>query len=122
MRHVALNVSNFEATKAFNVEILGLAVEWEPDDDNVYLTSGSDNIALHRVTEASDAVSQQLDHIGFLIDEKSDVDSWHTYLLSADVQIVAPPRTHRDGATSFYCRDPNGVTIQFIHHPPLAHR
>ncbi|MEC8833510.1 MAG: VOC family protein [Pseudomonadota bacterium] len=121
MHHVALNVSNFEATKAFYVEILGLAVEWEPDNDNVYLTSGSDNIALHRVTEASGAVSQRLDHIGFLIDEKDDVDSWHTYLLSADVQIVAPPRTHRDGARSFYCRDPNGVTIQFIHHPPLAH-
>ena len=45
MHHVAFNVSNFEATKAFYTEVLGLTVEWEPDDDNVYLTSGSDNIA-----------------------------------------------------------------------------
>ena len=120
MHHVALNVFNFEATKAFYVEVLGLIVEWEPDGDNVYLTSGSDNIALHRVTKESASVNQRLDHIGFLIDDKNDVDTWHTYLASADIEIVEPPRAHRDGARSFYCRDPNGVTIQFIYHPPLA--
>ncbi len=120
MHHVALNVSNFEATKAFYVEVLGLTVEWEPDNDNVYLTSGSDNIALHRVAKESASVNQQLDHIGFLIDDKNDVDAWHTYLAGADIEIVEPPRAHRDGARSFYCRDPNGVTIQFIYHPPLA--
>ena len=32
----------------------------------------------------------------------------------------APPRTHRDGARSFYCKNPEGATVQFIHHPPLA--
>lgn len=120
MHHVALNVSNFEATKTFYVEVLGLNVEWEPDEDNVYLTSGSDNIALHRVAEETATDAQRLDHIGFLMGEKNDVDTWHTYLTSADVEIVTPPRTHRDGARSFYCRDPNGVTIQFIYHPPLA--
>ena len=120
MHHVAFNVSNFEATKAFYTEVLGLNVEWEPDGDNVYLTSGSDNIALHRVIEAARAVNQQLDHVGFLIGNKNDVDVWHTYLASQDIEIVEPPRTHRDGARSFYCRDPNGVSIQFIYHPPLA--
>lgn len=120
MHHVAFNVSNFEATKAFYTEVLGLTVEWEPDDDNVYLTSGSDNIALHRVMEAVAPVNQRLDHVGFLLGNKNDVDTWHTYLASQDIEIVEPPRTHRDGARSFYCRDPNGVSIQFIYHPPLA--
>jgi catechol 2,3-dioxygenase-like lactoylglutathione lyase family enzyme len=38
------------------------------------------------------------------------------------VDIVKPPKTHRDGARSFYCRDPDGNVVQFIHHPPIAQR
>jgi hypothetical protein len=30
------------------------------------------------------------------------------------------PRSHRDGARSFYCLDPAGNTVQMIFHPPLA--
>ena len=35
---------------------MGMQVEWRPDPDNVYLTSGNDNLALHRV-EKSDEVT-----------------------------------------------------------------
>ena len=34
--------------KRFYVDLLGFAVEWEPIADNVYLSSGIDNLALHR--------------------------------------------------------------------------
>ena len=34
--------------KRFYVDLLGFEVEWEPDADNVYLSSGIDNLALHR--------------------------------------------------------------------------
>jgi hypothetical protein len=30
------------------------------------------------------------------------------------------PRTHRDGARSFYCFDPAGNLVQFIYHPPIS--
>ena len=80
MHHVAFNVSNFEATKAFYTEVLGLTIEWEPDDDNVYLTSGSDNIALHRVMEAVAPVNQRLDHVGFLLGNKNAVSYTHLTL------------------------------------------
>jgi hypothetical protein len=30
------------------------------------------------------------------------------------------PRTHRDGARSFYCYDPDGTVVQVIHHPPVT--
>jgi hypothetical protein len=30
------------------------------------------------------------------------------------------PRTHRDGARSFYCYDPEGAVVQVIHHPPVV--
>ncbi len=48
LRHLALNVRDLEEMKRFYVDLLGFAVEWEPDPDNVYLSSGIDNLALHR--------------------------------------------------------------------------
>ena len=34
--------------------------------------------------------------------------------------MLTGPRTHRDGARSFYCRDPSGVRVQLIYHIPIA--
>ena len=120
MRHVALNVIDLEGCERFYVELLGMRVEWRPDADNVYLTSGNDNLALHRAAADTGAAAQRLDHIGFIIEEIDQIDVWHEFLSARGVIIVKAPRTHRDGARSFYCRDPDGNTVQIIHHPPLV--
>ena len=120
LHHVALHARQFEDTVAFYTELLGMAVEWHPDADNVYLTSGTDNLAIHRAAGEIVEGGQRLDHVGFLVDKPGDVDRWYEYLTSNDVAVDAPPRTHRDGARSFYCKDPEGTTVQIIHHPPLA--
>ena len=120
MHHVALHARRFEATVAFYTDRLGMAVEWRPDADNVYLTTGSDNLAIHRASGEVVEGGQRLDHIGFLVDAPGDVDGWYEHLTANDVPVDAPPRTHRDGARSFYCTDPEGTTVQIIHHPPLA--
>ncbi|MCE2459320.1 MAG: VOC family protein [Pseudomonadales bacterium] len=120
LHHVALQARRFETTLAFYAELFGMAVEWRPDADNVYLTSGTDNLAIHRAGGEIVESGQRLDHIGFLVDKPDDVDSWYEYLTANGVAIDAPPRTHRDGARSFYCKDPEGTTVQVIHHPPLA--
>ena len=122
LRHLALNVTDLGACERFYVELLGLDVEWRPDPDNVYLTSGSDNLALHRVDQAPTASRQSLDHMGFALDDEGSVDDWHDYLSARGVPIVAAPRTHRDGSRSFYCRDPEGNTVQFLHLPSLGLR
>ena len=68
LRHVALNVKNLEACERFYVELLGMRVEWRPDADNVYLSGGNDNLALHRAPPGFvPGESQRLDHIGFII-------------------------------------------------------
>ncbi|MGB5260541.1 MAG: VOC family protein [Gammaproteobacteria bacterium] len=120
MRHVALNVSDMDACEHFYVGLLGMSVEWRPDPDNLYLTSGNDNLALHRAGSEPSGSGQRLDHIGFFIASPEQVDEWHDFLKSSSVVINAPPRTHRDGARSFYCRDPDGNTVQIIYHPPIA--
>jgi catechol 2,3-dioxygenase-like lactoylglutathione lyase family enzyme len=120
LRHVALNVTRLEDMKRFYTDLLGFAVEWEPDADNVYLSSGSDNLALHRA--ATVAADGALDHLGVIVREAGDVDRWAAFLESRGVTIDAKPRTHRDGARSCYVSDPEGNKIQIIYHPPISHK
>ena len=122
LRHIALWVQDLEACEGFYVGLLGMAVEWRPDPDNVYLTSGHDNLALHRAPSGSltPDTSQRLDHIGFIIGSAPQVDVWYDFLRAHDVPMKTAPRTHRDGARSFYCLDPEGTTVQMIYHPPLS--
>ena len=120
MHHVALNVRDLEVCEYFYVQLLGMTVEWRPDEDNVYLTSGNDNLALHRVTDDGPATAgQRLDHIGFIMRKPDDVDQWYEFLKYHNVPMRTEPKTHRDGARSFYCLDPDGNTVQMIFHPPM---
>ena len=98
-----------------------MRIEWQPDEDNIYLTNGNDNLALHRAQAGEPRPGgQRLDHIGFLLAAPEHVDTWHDFLRESGVRITKLPRTHRDGARSFYCEDPDGVSVQLIYHPPLA--
>ena len=119
LRHIALYVPDLEACRDFYVDLLGMAVEWEPDPDNVYLTSGQDNLALHRADQTPSG-RQRLDHIGFILARAGDVDTWYQFLKTHNVEMKSAPRTHRDGARSFYCTDPAGTVVQMIYHPPLS--
>src|SRR5437868_14124128 len=63
LRHLALHARDLDAMRRFYVDVLGFEVEWEPDADNVYLSSGVDNLALHRGT-GEVAREGALDHLG----------------------------------------------------------
>ena len=122
MRHIALYVNDLELAERFYVDLLGMEVEWRPDADNVYLTSGNDNLALHRSGREIATQAQTLDHIGFVLRTPEDVDAWYEFLREHGVEMKSAPRTHRDGARSFYCVGPQNVIVQMIFHPPLADR
>lgn len=120
LRHVALFVTEFEQCLDFYTRLLGMEIEWQPDPENVYLTSGNDNLALHKAHVESADVGQRLDHIGFILDTPEQVDEWHQFFVDNNVTIRNVPKTHRDGARSFYCVDPDGVVVQMIYHPPIS--
>ena len=120
MHHIALYVEDLPACEKFYTDLLGMTVEWRPDDANVYLTSGNDNLALHQAKSPLDG-KQRLDHIGFILKKADDVDAWYGFLNEHQVPMRSQPKTHRDGARSFYCEDPAGVVVQMIYHPPLEH-
>jgi catechol 2,3-dioxygenase-like lactoylglutathione lyase family enzyme len=120
LHHVALFVTKFEECLDFYTRVLGMAIEWHPDPDNVYLSSGNDNFALHRQTSSTPLETQRLDHIGFIVPTPEMVHAWHARLQSEHaIEVLTQPKRHRDGAVSFYYRDPDGVRVQMIYHPPL---
>ncbi|OGT46448.1 MAG: glyoxalase [Gammaproteobacteria bacterium RIFCSPHIGHO2_12_FULL_41_20] len=116
LHHVALFAKNFDACMRFYTELLGMHIVWHPDIDNVYLSSGTDNLALHRAPqEFIPTPHQHLDHIGFFLRERQDVDQWHEFLRAQGITIKVAPKDHRDGTRSFYCEDPDGNVVQFIY-------
>lgn len=121
MHHVALFIKNFDACAHFYTHLLGMSVDWQPDSDNLYLSSsGNDNLALHRApADFMPEKYQHLDHIGFFLYDREDVDAWFEYLKNQQVTIKAAPKDHRDGTRSFYCADPDGNVVQFIYYPKL---
>ena len=121
MHHVALNVKDIVSAEHFYVDLLGMEVEWRPDAESVYLCSGNDNVALHQIPVDQFSEPQRLDHIGFILKTMEDVDDWYAFLSHHGIEMKTKPRTHRDGARSFYCYDPSGNVVQMIYHPPLAH-
>lgn len=116
--HAALKVRDLEAALRFYRDVVGMRVEWHPDPDNVYLTTGRDNLALHRDVTV-DPRAGALDHLGFVLGAPAEVDAWAAWFESQGCPVERAPRTHRDGARSFYLRDPDGNLLQFLHHPPL---
>jgi len=122
IRHVALFSPDLEVAERFWVDVMGYAVEWRPDPDNVYLCAGSDNLALHRAPSGAGqpGVSQVLDHVGLAVPAPDDVDAWATHLVQAGITLKQAPKTHRDGSRSLYFPTPDGVLVQIIYHRPLS--
>lgn len=116
LRHVALHCKNLEACAKFYNHLLGMQLVWQPDPDNYYFSGDHDNLALHRApADFTPSPHQHLDHLGFLLHERADVDTWHDFLKANHVDIKAPPKDHRDGTRSFYCADPDGNIVQMIY-------
>lgn len=129
LRHVALRVTNLARSRAFYEQLLGMKVVWEPDSDNVYFSSGSDNFALHQIPASELAAyqpvtGQLLDHIGVILESPEVVDRMYREieprLLELGGKVAKPPKQHRDGSYSFYFSDPDGNAIQALYEPSIS--
>lgn len=125
LRHVALKVSNIATSKAFYQTWFGMEIVWEPDAENVYMSSGVDNLALHQIPsdvlhEHQSDRGQFLDHLGFLMESPERVDQLYKLVVEDGVEIVHHPKQHRDGSYSFYLADPDHIVVQIIYEPTIS--
>ncbi len=125
LRHLALRVTDMAKSRAFYEGTLGMNVVWEPDAENIYLSSGCDNLALHLIPDRERAVfdpakGQVLDHFGFIAESSEAVRAMAAKMEEEGVRIVKPFRRHRDGSSSFYMADPDGNTIQILYEPHIS--
>ena len=120
IRHVALVVADLPAAERFWVDVMGYAVEWRPDPDNVYLCGGRDNLALH---QADAPAGGRADSITSGIAVAGAGRRRRLGRPSGGARRRRSRRrrkTHRDGSRSLYFRGPEGLLIQIIHHAPLV--
>ena len=120
IRHIALRVKNFKECLNFYTNILGMKIDWQPDEKNVYLTNGSDNLALHYCDDIHESKKGNLDHFGIMLEKKADVDYWFEHVKSKDIRIFREINDHRDVSRSFYCFDPDDNIVQIIWHPSIS--
>jgi catechol 2,3-dioxygenase-like lactoylglutathione lyase family enzyme len=116
---VALSVRDVTESVDFYCSVFGMKIDWKPDENNVYLTSGSDNLAIHKRVEDELGPVQRVDHIGFFVSRAEDVDAMAQHVGALGISIVHPVKTHRDGSRSFYFKDPDGLMIQLLWHPSV---
>lgn len=122
LRHLALRVRDISKAKEFYVKFFGMKVVWEPDLENCYLSSGTDNLALHQVADKIEDAekSNPLDHFGFIAETPAAVDNWTQWAMQNGARIVKAPRQHRDGSYSCYLADPDGNSIQILYEPTIS--
>lgn len=119
LRHLALKVSDVERATQFYSRVFGMRLTWQPDPDNAYLSSGCDNLALHRGNHG-DADAQVLEHLGFIAASIADVEASWAWAQIEHLDIAHPLKHHRDGSVSFYIRDPDGNVIQLLYEPGIS--
>jgi len=125
LRHLALRVRDIRRAKEFYQRIFNMKIVWEPDSQNCYLSSGTDNLALHEAPapgnpEPAQPLWSSLDHFGFIAGSPQGVDAWAEWAKQNGVRVLAAPKRHRDGSYSCYLADPDGNSIQILYDPTIS--
>lgn len=107
--HVAICVQDIAQAVQF-YQNLGMELAWQ-DHDWAYLKAGKDGLAL-----LGPDYKQAANHFGFVFSDRSALDDHHGRLGEMGIKIGSI-HDHRDGTASFYGRDLDGNTFEFLYEP-----
>ena len=120
--HLDLSVSDAERSAQWYTEVLGLRRLKRADLDNrimIVLThDGSDLIVgliQHRDPTADrfDEHRPGLDHIGFSVADRSDLDAWQARLTTLGVEHSPVEDAPSGSGTALVFRDPDNIQLEF---------
>ena len=112
LNHVAVHVSDLEASLRFYRDILGLPLKSRPDFDfeGAWLQLGPTR-ELHLI--AGREVDVVSDHRGaHFAFEVPDMEAARRELLEMGAEIVRGPQTRPDGAVQIFLHDPDGYWVE----------
>jgi glyoxylase I family protein len=118
--HIDLSVSDVEASSTWYCDVLGLKRVRRVDLDNRIMI-----VLLHEPTGLVIGLNQHavvpvdrfddrnvgLDHIGFSVSEREDLDAWESQLASLNV-VHSPAEDTANGAALVF-RDPDNIQLEF---------
>jgi catechol 2,3-dioxygenase-like lactoylglutathione lyase family enzyme len=107
--HVAICVQDIAKAVRFYQQ-LGMELAWQ-DSDWAYLKAGQDGLAL-----LSPSYTKAGAHFGFVFSDRQELAHHHQRLQEQGIAVGAI-HEHRDGTASFYSRDPDGNTFEFLYEP-----
>ncbi len=110
--HVAICVKDIPKAVQF-YQNLGMELAWQ-DQDWAYLKAGQDGLAL-----LSPEYKQANAHFGFVFSDRTELEQHHAALTAAGVK-VGNIHEHRDSTASFYSKDLDGNTFEFLYEPANA--
>ena len=112
LNHIALHVSNLEASNKFYGDLLGLEKIKRPDFDfpgEGYRLGKSQE--LHLIAGRADKVNSSTRGNHFALGVKN-IDLTEVFLKDKGI-FFTPRQTRPDGAFQIYCEDPDGYWIEF---------
>lgn len=123
IHHVSITVTDIERSVPWYMEVLGLEKlmdEQHPGDSGYATVLGKPDwsmcIGIHtHPTNDGETFAEArtgLDHIGFLVPSRAELDEWQARLAALGVE--QSPITDRDGYSVLVFRDPDNVQLEFM--------
>jgi len=123
IHHVSITVTDIERSVPWYAEVLGLEKlmdEQHPNDDGYAVVLGKPDwsmcVGLHtHPTNSGERFAESttgLDHVGFLVSSRAELDEWAARL--AELGVEQSPITDRDGYAVLVFRDLDNVQLEFM--------
>lgn len=117
INHLTIRVNDIVRSEEFYGKVLGFELVRKMGQSMaVYKIGKEDTLVIVEAETSYDPNSRdfRVDHIGFYLDSKDQVDEMAKYLRNEEVTILSGPSNRKRGRFVF-ASDPDGNMIEFFH-------